>query len=117
MAAGVVAAPHERRPDDGAVRVPARHLARPVGKIREHRARHVRPHGSAEGGEQPDRIVEEAALDERVADAGEHFLLAGRPGDIGFAGRLADAGVRERGPAIEVVASFVIMSPRDPYSS
>ena len=54
---------------------------------------------------QPDRVVQEAAVHDRVADAGEDLLLAGGPGEVALAGGLADPGEGERLLAVEVVAA------------
>ena len=61
--------------------------------------------------QEADRIVYEAAADDRVTYPLDHFLLARGAGEVALAGR-PSGRARRRGPvgAIQVVASLVVIA-------
>ena len=74
--------------------------------------------GLAERLQEPDRVVQEAAVHDRVADAGEDLLLARGAGEVALAGGLANPRVGERLLAVEVMPPGRDREPRlNPYSS
>ena len=81
-------------------------MAGRVGEVGQDLARHVRLDRPADRLEQPDRIVDEAASDDRVADALDDLLLASGTGEVALPGRLADAGIGQRLVAVEVVPAL-----------
>ncbi len=89
--------------DDGPVGLLA---ANRTGKLREvgqEVARHVRLDRLADRLEKPDRIVEEAAADDGVADPRDDLLLPRRAREVALAGCLADPGVGEGLLAVQVM--------------
>src|SRR5207245_4912389 len=102
-AAAVVARLDERVGDDRSVRLSTADAARDVGEAGHERPRDVRLDRVAERPKQPDRVVQEAAALDPVADRRQELLLARRAGEVVLAGGLANARERERLLAIEMV--------------
>ena len=104
--------------DDRAIGLAAPDPAGDVGEVRDQVARDVRDDGLAERLHQADRVAQETAALDRVADPGEDLLLSGGAGEVALAGCLSDAGEGQRLLTVQVVAAARIAKPREkPYSS
>ena len=103
--ARIVAAPDVRAAHHDPERVLALDLARDVDPVGDERRLDVRADGLTHPPEELARVLQQAALDDPVAEGGDHLLLARLAGEVALARGLADAGVGERVLAVEVVTT------------